>query len=87
MHRPYPDGGRFIPRVAPSHPTVDEPLTGYMHAMTDSPTDAAEPRPGRHKKDADPSDPALDDGDSADWTSEGGATPEGPATAAEADNE
>ncbi|WP_456698594.1 hypothetical protein [Aeromicrobium sp. P5_D10] len=55
--------------------------------MTDSPTDAAEPRPGRHKKDADPSDPALDDGDSADWTSEGGATPEGPATAAEADNE
>lgn len=25
-------------------------------------------------------DPALDDGQSADWSSEGGATPDGPAT-------
>lgn len=26
------------------------------------------------------SDPALDDGESADWSSEGGATEQGPAT-------
>jgi hypothetical protein len=26
------------------------------------------------------SDPSLDDGESADWSAEGGATPEGPAT-------
>lgn len=26
------------------------------------------------------SDPALDDGTAADWSSEGGATPDGPAT-------
>lgn len=56
--------------------------------MTDSPTDTPEVHhPGRHKKDDAQSDPALDDGDTADWTSEGGATPEGPATAPEADNE
>lgn len=29
------------------------------------------------------SDPALDDGTSSDWSSEGGAVPEGPATDAE----
>ncbi len=27
------------------------------------------------------SDPSLDDGESTDWSSEGGATPQGPATA------
>lgn len=26
------------------------------------------------------SDPSLDDGDSSDWSDEGGATPDGPAT-------
>lgn len=31
------------------------------------------------QRDAD-SDPSLDDGDSADWSDEGGATPQGPAT-------
>jgi len=31
------------------------------------------------------SDPALDDGTSADWSSEGGAVPQGPATDAEGD--
>ena len=30
------------------------------------------------------SDPSLDDGESSDWSSEGGAVPEGPAT--DADN-
>ncbi|MFL6107859.1 MAG: hypothetical protein ACJ72D_14345 [Marmoricola sp.] len=38
----------------------------------------------RNEKDAE-ADPALDDGESADWSSEGGATPEGPATDTDAD--
>jgi hypothetical protein len=32
------------------------------------------------------SDPSLDDGRSADWTAEGGATPSGPATDPTADD-
>lgn len=31
------------------------------------------------------SDPSLDDGESADWSGEGGSTPDGPATDPEAD--
>jgi hypothetical protein len=32
------------------------------------------------------SDPSLDDGESADWSGEGGSTPDGPATDPEADD-
>ncbi len=43
--------------------------------MTTDPGDAKSPtEPDTH------SDPALDDGDSSDWSSEGGATEHGPAT-------
>lgn len=39
----------------------------------------------KHPKPDSASDPAHDDGTSADWSSEGGATTEGPATDQEAD--
>ena len=57
------------------------PVGGYTVVMTDPQT--------QHEDDdtttaADTqSDPSLDDGESTDWSSEGGATPQGPATAAE----
>lgn len=41
------------------------------------------PRPPAHERDA-VSDPAEDDRLGADWSSEGGATPEGPATSNDA---
>lgn len=47
----------------------NDPITTPVHT-DDAPADEPDTQ----------SDPALDDGDSTDWSSEGGAATEGPAT-------
>lgn len=51
---------------------------GYLSGMNDS--ELNKPQRDSERRDAQ-SDPSLDDGESADWSGEGGATPDGPATA------
>ena len=46
---------------------MDGGPTGYASRMSQNPRDES-------------SDPSLDDGSSTDWSGEGGAVPEGPAT-------
>ncbi|QBR92724.1 hypothetical protein EXE57_10880 [Nocardioides euryhalodurans] len=46
---------------------MDGGRTGYASRMSEHPRDES-------------SDPSLDDGTSTDWSGEGGAVPEGPAT-------
>jgi hypothetical protein len=54
--------------------------THQNHPQDTPPQTATEHDPSGSPKPDTQSDPALDDGTSADWSSEGGAVPEGPAT-------
>ena len=50
--------------------------------QSDEDVEPTEPDPGPARdRDDVQSDPARDDEDGSDWSTEGGATPEGPATA------
>ncbi|MCW2753340.1 MAG: hypothetical protein JWQ32_751 [Marmoricola sp.] len=63
------------------------PRSGYNALMTDEPRlDANADEREASDRDTE-SDPALDVEPGSDWTSEGGAAPEGPATDVDSDEE